>query len=124
MTWTRSGNKYNAKGVKVDGKYFDSDAEYRRWRELELLEQAGEIIRLEFHPQYRLVVNNVPVGKYEADSRYIEMDSGKMVVEDVKSPPTVKLETYKLKKALMLALHGVSIREVFMPPKPRARNTP
>jgi hypothetical protein len=38
---------------------------------------------------------------------------GKTVVEDVKSPATVKLPEYRIKKALMKAVHDVDIQEVF-----------
>ena len=32
---TRERNKYNARAVTVDGRRFDSQAEYRRWQELD-----------------------------------------------------------------------------------------
>ena len=47
--------------------------------------------------------------KYIADFTYRE--NGQLVVEDVKSDAT-RTDVYKIKKKLMLSVHGVRIKEV------------
>ena len=88
-----------------------STLECRRCDELHLMERGGLIRDLQAHPQprYRLDVNDVHLCDYLADFRYTDAETGEEVVEDVKGWRT---ETYRLKKRLMLALHGVEIREV------------
>jgi hypothetical protein len=56
--------------------------------------------------RYPLEVNGVPVATYVADFVYSE--AGREVVEDAKG---VLLDVYKIKRKLMLALHGIEIRE-------------
>ena len=105
-------NKYNAKKTVVDGIKFDSKREAARYRELRLLERAGQISALrrpKLSEAYLLVVNNVKIGRYTPDFIYLE--NGVEVVEDVKSPATKKARDYVLRKKLMLAIHGIEIRE-------------
>jgi hypothetical protein len=101
--------KYRNIPTTVDGKRFPSRAEARRWRELNLLELAGEISNLEYQPRYEFVVNGTRVGHYTGDSRYVE--KGVTVVEDVKSKAS-RTEAYQLRKRLMRAIHGIDIVEV------------
>lgn len=100
-------NKYGAKGRRVDGKWFDSGLEAERHGELKLQERAGVIKNLRAHVNYELFVYGVPITTYEADFVY-EKD-GKEIVEDTKGFET---ESYKIKRALMLAVHGIKIKEV------------
>jgi hypothetical protein len=99
--------KYGAIRTEVDGVTFASKAEARRYAELKLLERAGEIAQLELQPRYPLVVNGVKVATYVGDFRYIER--GGLVVEDTKG---VRTPVYKLKAKLMLAVHGITVKEV------------
>jgi hypothetical protein len=102
-------NKYGAVKTTVDGYRFDSKAEAARYGDLKLMQMAGEISGLEIHPRYKLVVNDVYIAEYIADFRYQE--EGRLVVEDVKSKPTMTRD-YLLKKRLMKALHGITIVEI------------
>jgi Protein of unknown function (DUF1064) len=102
-------NKYRAIKTVVDGIRFDSKREARRWVELRLLERAGQISGLHHQIRFDLVVNGVRIGRYTADFQYRE--NGELVVEDVKSPATKKARDYVLRKKLMLAIHGIEIRE-------------
>ncbi len=92
MSWNRSGHKYNAKKTVVDGITFASMAEAKRYGELKLLEQAGEISELELQPTYLLQEAFCYGGKavrkieYTADFQYVE--ASHTVVEDVKGMPT------------------------------------
>ena len=107
--------KYHAKKVKTEDGTFDSQAEYRRWCELKLMERAGEIYDLSRQPRFALDVGDERVCIYVADFEYYGGSGpghdghGLRVVEDVKG---VKTPIYKLKKKLMLACHGIEIQEV------------
>jgi hypothetical protein len=99
MTWTNSPrNKYGNKRVKADGYTFDSQAEYRRYCELKLLEQAGIICDLEVHPKFIIspLGNDPWTGekirprKYIGDFQYQE--DGHIIVEDVKGALTKLFE--------------------------------
>jgi len=105
-------SKYNAKRVELDGIKFASKREASRYAELKLLQRIGEIVELECQPRYPLTLNGVKLATYVADFRYKRVVSGEIVVEDVKSKPTIT-DVYRLKKKLMLALHGIELNEVF-----------
>lgn len=91
-------NKYRNKKVIVDGKEFDSKKEGNRYKELRLLERAGEISNLELQPRFLLQDSFKKNGRtfrkieYVADFKYIE--NGKTIVEDVKGMQT---DVFKLK---------------------------
>ena len=99
-------SKYNAQRVTVDGIQLDSLKEARRYADLKLLERAGVIRALKIHPMFEIVVNGVHICRYEADFQYYENDQ--QITEDSKG---VRTPTYKLKRRLMKAVHGVDIRE-------------
>lgn len=71
-------NKYKNKKVQVDMFVFDSIAESRRYKELKLLEQAGEISKLELQPKFTLQESFRKNGKayrkieYRADFMYCQ----------------------------------------------------
>lgn len=102
-------NKYGNKKVVVDGYKFDSKKEANRYFELKMLQLAGEISGLKLQEPFELQVEGKKVAKYIADFVYIR--KGQQVVEDVKSSATRKLSTYRLKKKLMFAIHGITIVE-------------
>ena len=117
-------SKYHSKKIEVDGMTFDSRKEYRRWCELSLLERAGKITDLQRQIEYVLIPTQYEphtVGKngalkrgkvierecsYRADFVYYE--NGNLVVEDVKG---FKTADYKIKKKLLLWVHGIRIKE-------------
>lgn len=101
-------SKYNAKKTEVDGYLFDSRAEARRYQELKILEQAGEITALELQPKFSVYVNRQHICNYKADFRYLTR-TGECVTEDVKG---VKTAVYRLKKKLVEASYGIEITEV------------
>lgn len=100
--------KYRNKPTEVDGILFDSKKEASRYCDLKLLERHGAISNLELQPEYHLKVGDIVVCRYSADFRYFDEQSGRLVVEDVKGQRT---DVYKLKKKLMLAVHGIEIYE-------------
>ena len=124
-------NKYgNAKTRALDGTVFDSRKEARRHNELLLLQRAGKITDLQRQVKYELIPAQYETyeryGKngqrlkdgvrllerkveYVADFVYTIADTGENVVEDTKG---VKTKDYIIKRKLMLAVHGIRIKEV------------
>lgn len=108
---TPNRSKYgNRKTTDASGAVHDSGKEHRRWVELSLRERAGDIKSLRRQVPYALVVNGELVCRYIADAVYVE--GAATIVEDCKSPPTRKLESYRIKVKLMSALHGLQVREI------------
>lgn len=110
--------KYGNRKVEIDGLRFDSGAEARRYRELVLLQDAGQIACLEQHPRFDLAPSVVldgrkhPPLRYTADFRYIDLGRfSQDVVEDVKSAAS-RTTAYKMRRHLMKAVHGIEVREV------------
>lgn len=119
-----SRSKYHSKKIEVDGMTFDSRKEHRRWCELCQLERVGKITELQRQVKYILIPTQYEpstIGKngavkrgkmierecsYIADFVYIE--KGNLVVEDVKG---FKTADYKIKRKLMLHIHGIRIKE-------------
>jgi hypothetical protein len=120
LTGTATGApKYRNRATVIDGVRFDSRKEARRFGELQLLAAAGMVAELEVHPRFLILIDvfhrtgGPPIccGSYTADFRYRDMESGALVVEDVKSPPT-RTTAYRLRKRLVEAIYGITIREV------------
>ena len=97
--------KYNAKLVEINGIRFDSTAEAMRYRELLLMEQAGEIWNLKVHQRYEIVPPVVFNGRllkakyYEADFTYFDRLTKCTTVEDVKG---MRTDLYLIKRNLFL----------------------
>jgi hypothetical protein len=114
-------NKYHAIPIHVDGVRFASKKEAARFLELQCWQKAGQITDLEVHPVYPLHVMELwrsgsplvvtTVGKFTADFQYLNMQTGEIVVEDVKSTATTT-EAYRLRKKLAEAIHGMTVTEV------------
>lgn len=102
-------NKYNAKRVFIDGMWFDSTKEGRRYATLKIMQRAGEITQLEVHPKYVLTVNGQKLGTYTPDFRYRRGEQ--TVVEDVKGGPTAT-PLFRWKAKHLAAEHGVTVETV------------
>ena len=108
-------DKYHNRKIVREGETYDSVKEYRRAKELELLEKSGVIkdlkrqVRFEIIPSQRgddgKVVESAVT--YVADFVYFEGD--KLIVEDTKG---FRTKDYIIKRKLMLYMHGVRIKEV------------
>lgn len=108
-------SKYGNTQVVDAGIKFDSKAEHKRWEYLVMLEKAGEIRDLKLQVPFLLIPSQVrPSGglerptTYLADFSYLTKD-GVTVVEDVKGVVTPE---FRLKRKLMLFIHGVEVKEV------------
>lgn len=90
----KRSHKYGARAVEVDGIRFPSRAEAGRYRELKLLERAGQIYGLKLQPRYKLLgYGGGNICTYVGDFEYVEPGRG-LVTEDVKGFKTAE---YKLK---------------------------
>lgn len=105
-------NKYRAQ--KTGG--YDSRREYDRAQQLKLMERAGEIADLREQVAFLLLpARRNDTGyleravRYIADFVYTDLRSGQTVVEDTKG---VRTKEYIIKRKLMLAVHGITIREI------------
>ena len=106
--------KYGNKKTEVNGIVFDSQKEARRYIDLSLLEQAGEISGLKRQVKYVLITGKRwSDGHKHRDTVYIAdfvyQENGQTVVEDVKGYRT---DVYKLKRELMKDKFDIEIREV------------
>jgi len=77
-------NKYGAISRECDGYKFASIAEYKRYLVLRDRLLKGEILGLEVHPFYRMIVNGVNIGKVVLDFRYHDIKLNQTIIEDVK----------------------------------------
>ncbi len=109
-------SKYNARKTQASGRVFDSKAEARRYRELTLLLQVGEITDIECQPKFLLQEGYKKNGKsvrpiyYIADFK-VKYADGREEIEDVKSSAT-KTPLYKLKKKMFEKLYPYTIKEI------------
>ena len=93
--------KYRNKKTQIGMYVFDSIAESKRYKELALLEKAGQIKGLKLQPKFLLQEGFKKNGKtyrkieYIADFMYIE--NGKVIIEDVKGMET---DVFKLKRKM------------------------
>lgn len=105
--------KYKARAVEVNGYRFASQAEAQRYCELLELQRAGAIHDLHVHKRFPLHASGgQKIGYYECDFYYVTAQ-GEQVVEDVKSPVTARLSTYRLKRRLFEAEYGLTISEIY-----------
>ena len=106
-------NKYYAKKVVLDGIEFDSRKEAGRYCELKAMQQVGIIHELRCHPKFELIpkCGKERAANYHADFAYIDLATGKLVVEDVKSRAT-KTRDYILRRKLMNWRFNIQVREV------------
>lgn len=120
-----SRNKYRNKKIQVNGETFDSMKELRRWRDLKLLEKAGEITELRRQVPFELLPNQREPDKigprggrkpgriierkavYIADFVYRDR-TGREVIEDCKG---MRTKDYILKRKLLLFRFGIRILE-------------
>jgi hypothetical protein len=102
-------HKYKAKPRRVDGIYFASELEVKRYSELKLLERAEEITGLACHTRYKLTVNGIEVAQYVDDFSYFDRAKSVYVFEDVKG---VLTDASRIKLKLMKACHNIDVQLV------------
>lgn len=108
------GSKYHARKTTVDGITFDSRREAYRYLVLKGMEEEGVIEDLRRQVRYELIPAFDVDGKhyrpvfYVADFVYLDKETGKEVVEDVKG---MRTDVYRIKSKLFARRYGMSIKE-------------
>ena len=120
-------SKYGSRKTIVDGISFDSKKEASRYRELLLLERAGKIWNLRRQVKYVLIP-----AQYENPDSPTKSGRGKCLerecsyvadlvydvpmvpepIEIVEDTKGFRTEAYKIKRKMMLYMHGIRINEV------------
>jgi len=94
--------------TEVDGIRFHSKKEASRYKDLKLLETAGEIENLRLQVPYILI----PKQKGERECKYyadfVYEQDGQTIVEDAKG---ARMKEYIIKRKLMLFIHGIKVKE-------------
>lgn len=101
-------NKYHNKKTMFDGIKFDSKKESQYYLKLKMLEKAGKIKDLKIHVPF-LLLNTIKYKnktyskvQYYADFQYLDVETGKIKIIDVKSEITKKDKVYRLKIKMLL----------------------
>lgn len=107
-------SKYHARKTTVDGISFDSRKEADRYLVLKDMEEDGLIenlrrqVRYELIPAFDVDGRHYRPAYYVADFVYVDKETGREVVEDVKGMMT---DVYRLKSKLFARRYGMSIKE-------------
>jgi len=108
-------SKFRNTWTVVDNIKFPSLKEANRYKELRLLQAAGEISDLQWHVPFSLNHRGIEICVYIADFVYRKTAPTKRparVVEDVKGYKQGSVyRLFKVKKALMKALHSIDVIE-------------
>jgi len=97
-------HKFKAKPTETDGIKFSSKKEAKRYNNLKMLKNIGEVLFF-----LRQVPFHLPGGvKYVCDF-LIFWTNGQVTIEDVKG---FKTESYKAKKKMVEAIYPITILEV------------
>lgn len=109
--------KYKNKKVFIEGLWFDSAKEGRRYCQLVVLAKKGLISGLETQKKFELVPAAILDGRkktamrYFSDFYYFDETKKQWIVEDTKSIVTRKNPLYRAKKHMMKAFLGMDITE-------------
>lgn len=126
------GNKYHSTKTMVNGVKFDSAKEAQRWSDLSIMQRAGLISNLQRQVKYELIPNQyeevityTPKRHQEKKQKvlleqgisyiadFVYEKDGKTVVEDVKGYREGQAYAlFKIKRKLMLYIHGIKVVEV------------
>lgn len=116
----RKGRYGKSKKITIDGKAWDSTAEYERFINLSQMQKGGLITDLQTQVKFELVKSikysdssrAKPALRYVADFSYIQ--DGKLVIEDIKGTMLENDPVFKIKRHLMLAIHGIEVKIIWI----------
>ncbi len=134
----KSTSKYHNKKIKINGIQFDSTVEGCRYVQLKELEDAGIISNLRRQVSYEIIpamykdevkhlkTKDKIIRKlmhrptmYKAD--FVYEKNGQTVVEDVKGSMMMITPDFKIKRKLMMHVHGIDVQIVIIPYKEQRR---
>lgn len=110
----------------ADGVVFDSETEMNHYFNLKALQNRGLISKLQIHPKFILMVNEIEITTYKPDFSFINQTCAswlpnQVVIQDVKgwkkSAKTGKLlprvdREFHIKVKLMMACFGLTVELV------------
>ena len=115
VSWYKQPSKYGNLKTSVNGERLDSKKEAKRYIDLMIMLKAHHITELQRQVKFVLIPSQRIDGKvverecsYIADFVYKDK-KGNLVVEDTKGFRTPE---YKIKRKLMLYVHGIRIKEI------------
>jgi len=95
----------------MDGHVFASKKEMKRYGELKMLQRAKEISNLELQPKFDVSINGKKFCTYTADFAYDDQ-SGKHIIEELKSSGTAKDAAYRLRKKAAELFYGITVNVI------------
>lgn len=106
-------SKYGNIKTVVNGHIFSSKKEADRYRTLSLLEKGKAISNLRLQVKYVLIPKQVGERECSYYADFVYDKDGETIVEDVKASKYFQTDVYKIKRKLMLYIHGIKIKEVY-----------
>jgi hypothetical protein len=118
-----TASKYRNKKVELDGHIFDSRKEAAVYAELKACQKTGEIDKFEMQKRYELIPAQYAMKDVNGKQRrtcveraityladfVVYYPDGEISVIDAKG---MKTDIYRIKRKLMLMVHGLAIKEV------------
>jgi hypothetical protein len=101
--------KYGNVHTHFNGRWFDSIHEARRAQTLQILERGNVISNVRYQVPFELVPKQGKIKPVRYVADFVYESGSTLVVEDAKG---MKTPVYRLKKKLMLFVHGIDIQEV------------
>jgi hypothetical protein len=105
----KTGAKFGNVWTEVDGIKFQSKAEANYYGKLKILLRAGKIKDFKRQVVYRIVVNSVFICSYRCDF-LIFYNNGTHSIIDVKGEATENLYVFQIKKKLLFACYGITLK--------------
>jgi len=98
-------SKYRNKPVTIDGIWFQSTLEGKRYTQLKWLQKAEVVTSFKMQVPFPCTVNGILIYTYKADF-VVQWPDGRVTVEDTKG---VETPMFRLAKKLVKACHNIDI---------------
>lgn len=111
----RGDSKYRNQVIETEDGRFDSKAEHRFWCRLKQMAMAKLVkdvrrqVVYELAPSVVVAKRKRPALRYVADFVYYDCTEKREIVADVKGAVTAE---YRIKRHLMMSVHGIEILEI------------
>lgn len=104
----KRGNKYNAKKTEYKGVMYDSKKEAAHAQRLEYQMMACDVVDVQRQVKFKVVIHGKHCFTYILDFR-VQYQNGNVEYHDVKG---FRNGMYKLKKKIVEAYFGITIKEI------------
>ncbi len=95
----------------MDGVVFDSEAEMKRFADLQMLERAGEISDLRRQISYDIEINGQHFCTYTSDHEYLDK-TGTPIIEEFKTEFSKREQAYSLRRRAFELYHNLKVTEI------------